>query len=227
MLLRNPPVSPALVFGSTPPEDTGNMGTSNLRDLGRSAEAGDDRASRVKIFAHSRTMRLSHNSRQAFFAQDTDGPDVRKTLIMRKLVADWLVKALDAAGMSQSALARELGLDPSVINKIVKNRRSMLAEEMLRAAAILNAPLPSALEAPMPDLTDMDITPNSEAFDSDLFLMAAEMTNQTLSSLPAGLTNWQNYRKLFLNTYMKLLEFKRNGNLPPSDAKSLPDFSNH
>lgn len=58
-------------------------------------------------------------------------------------IVHWLKDALESTGMSQSELARALGYQRDVINKVVKGRRQLTAEEIIKIAAILKVSLPA------------------------------------------------------------------------------------
>lgn len=58
----------------------------------------------------------------------------------------WLISGLSRIpGKSQSGLARHLGYHPSIVNKIVKNKRTLRIDEAFRAADYLGEPTPTIL----------------------------------------------------------------------------------
>lgn len=69
-----------------------------------------------------------------------------------KAASVWLQKALDSSGISQAALARELSdllsksVDRSTINKVVRGRRNLLADEMVGVHQITGYELPEDIE---------------------------------------------------------------------------------
>lgn len=66
----------------------------------------------------------------------------------RTRIAAWLKESLDATGITQDDLAREIkkrqiNLDQSKISRIINRTRGMSAEELLATADILKVPLPT------------------------------------------------------------------------------------
>lgn len=94
-------------------------------------------------------MRLSHSSCQAGHAKvawDDETHRVRKSHIVENdFYTEWLKRGLDKTGKSQSALARHLGLDPSIINKVVKGTRRLQVAELPGVATFLGIDAPPAL----------------------------------------------------------------------------------
>lgn len=65
------------------------------------------------------------------------------------VLAEWLQAALENAGVSQAALARWMtaalgrSIDRAAVNKMVKGARDIAADELLVAARLLNAQIPT------------------------------------------------------------------------------------
>jgi len=57
---------------------------------------------------------------------------------------DWLIENLKAPGKSQSGLARHIGLQASMVNKIVNGKRKLSSKELADAASYFGQPIPQA-----------------------------------------------------------------------------------
>jgi len=83
----------------------------------------------------------------AFLGQDSFDKHVHNSTMSRtktnSIIADWLTKSLTKAGMTQSQLAREVGLTSQKINRTIHGSREMTAEEIIRISHVLRAPIPS------------------------------------------------------------------------------------
>jgi hypothetical protein len=131
-----------LFLREPPAHHARNVDGGKCRDLGDAPELGDDCGCRFTTELHARTMRLSHNrvnQHRASFAQDSTVRKVREAHMTRvgDPYVDWLKAGLKRAGKSQSELARAMGLDPSIINKIVNGKRTLKAPEIPIVAAFL------------------------------------------------------------------------------------------
>lgn len=62
---------------------------------------------------------------------------------MGAMLAKWLEMALTTAGRSQRELADAIGVDESVISKIINRKREIKATELIKIAAFLEVPLPT------------------------------------------------------------------------------------
>ena len=66
-----------------------------------------------------------------------------------RMLSEWLRKAMDAAGMSQARLSRELtealgrSIDRAAVNKMLKNGRKISADELVAITRILNVDPPA------------------------------------------------------------------------------------
>lgn len=58
------------------------------------------------------------------------------------MLAKWLETALKTAGRSQRELADAIGVDESVVSKMINRRREIKATELIKIAAYLEVPLP-------------------------------------------------------------------------------------
>ncbi|BBE74339.1 LexA repressor [Pleomorphomonas sp. SM30] len=97
---------------------------------------------------HGCTMRLSHrlvNWNHALFAHDCIGSAVRQTHMHAKAdpYLEWLNAGLSKPGKSQSGLARAMGVDPSVVNKISNGKRRLKSSEIPIAATYIGEPAPA------------------------------------------------------------------------------------
>lgn len=140
MTERDQAVGTALRFCETPPDHAGDVDTGNTGHRGDTAENSDD--CRGRFFAHAGTMRYSLKINQAIIAKDIESEYMRKTRMADEKIAQWLSEQLERKGVSQSALARALGLHPTMINKVINGRRRLTVEEMTAAARFLEAPPP-------------------------------------------------------------------------------------
>jgi transcriptional regulator with XRE-family HTH domain len=59
---------------------------------------------------------------------------------------EWLKKGLKQHGKSASGLARSLGIDPSIVSKMVTGKRRISAEELPRIARYLGVPEPRSVD---------------------------------------------------------------------------------
>lgn len=82
----------------------------------------------------------------AISSRDGSAPHVRNLHMDRKNpYLPWLVAGLARPDKSQSGFARHMDYDPSIVNKIVKNKRTLRIDEAFAAADYLGEPAPVIL----------------------------------------------------------------------------------
>lgn len=62
--------------------------------------------------------------------------------ILRAMIREWLINALETSGKGEGELARHLRLPGSAISRMKKGTRAIKAEEIFKIARFLNVPLP-------------------------------------------------------------------------------------
>lgn len=82
-----------------------------------------------------------------------------------QIISNWLDESLTKADVNQSELGRAIGLSSQQVNRILKGKREMTAEEMIRASGFLKSQIPALPEpgAPVPSAE----TPASTIADFD------------------------------------------------------------
>lgn len=151
--LRDMPVrdhSPGAAFrAAKPPADHGvNTDTGDLSYPLRSAELLDDGSG--WLMTHSgifdnRTDKVKPAC--SISAQDAELGIVRNAHMRRDPYIEWLIENLKRPGKSQSGLARHLGLQPSMINKVVNGSRKLASHELAGAAAYFGEEAPAVSAA--------------------------------------------------------------------------------
>lgn len=64
-----------------------------------------------------------------------------------QLYVDWINSGLKKPGKTKRGLAKALGLDPSIITRIVQGRRRLKADELYDIADYLETPVPERTAA--------------------------------------------------------------------------------
>ena len=112
---------------------------------------------------------------------------MQKECMHQDAIRQWLKDQLDRSGQSQSALARALGLDPSMVNKVLKGRRALKAREMADAASFFGCAPPGAFPGPIRS------DDQRSKLDRDLYRRAYERAEVIEKTLYGGLASLDDF----------------------------------
>jgi transcriptional regulator with XRE-family HTH domain len=143
-------------------------------------------------------------------SETSDGRDAPNVVVVG-MFADWIQQALKNAGITQAELGRRMSekvrrtIDRAAVNKLTKNQRALMADELLAISEITQTPLPWGIQPNHDERPPSHLPTSRTPFGSQL------IDEDRLRRLVVKTLEWKGVgHDLAENYATTLIEFSRN-----------------